>query len=408
MDSKTLTSSIRRQRLLYDASIVLTPVDSFGLNQHEIVDTSFFQGLYISDKKKSLNQQMSSKIQFGGRGRATHDVIRIHNELAISLNASSGSLRLLSGLHAHIVVFMSIAKAGDSVLLLPEEAGGHFATTSILKRLGLTVIPMVIDRKNMVIDRSKTLKLIKERKPDFIFVDRSEGLKYEDFSFLGEFKNIVKVFDASQYLPQIMFGDYQSPLSWGFDLMLFTVHKSFPGPQKAGVVAREDGAVWNSLQKGLGSYVSSAHIENTYKFAQALLNRSELIELSEKLTGLAYNLEVQLAYREVDVVFRKSQGESHWPNTQHIWIRCPSKEIAFRTFKDLMLSRIQVNYRFLPYGLGWGLRLGTTAAIGCGLESLHLPQLADIIAKILKDGYSLQARHAVRKLRMSFNFENQV
>ena len=33
------------------------------------------------------------------------------------------------------------------------------------------------------IDREATCRLIERVRPDFLFIDRSEGLRYEDFSF---------------------------------------------------------------------------------------------------------------------------------------------------------------------------------------------------------------------------------
>lgn len=39
---------------------------------------------------------------------------RIHRRLAECLGAAEGSLRLLSGLHAHIAVFMSLAGIGEA------------------------------------------------------------------------------------------------------------------------------------------------------------------------------------------------------------------------------------------------------------------------------------------------------
>ncbi|CAM4042607.1 hypothetical protein [Pseudoalteromonas byunsanensis] len=395
---KKLRASIARQRKLYSACIPLTPVDNIPLG-FEDIDTSFLHGFYISDKVKTQEEQMNSVIQFGGREYATKDLNNIHASLAKKLKASAGSLRLLSGLHAHMVVFMSLGKIGDSVLLLPEIAGGHFATERILKRLGFEVIHVPVNQERLCVDKEATLDLIKIKQPDFIFIDRSEGLKYEDFSFIGEIKGPIKIFDASQYLPQIMFGHYENPLTWGFQLMLFTVHKSFPGPQKAGVVTKENDAIWERLMHGLGTYVSSAHTENTYKFALAMLQEEKLNYIACNLTKLAPLLEEELRALGVAVTSSQHQGQREWPNTQHIWLPCSNKKEAYCLYKNFLRSRLYVNYRLLPYGLGWGIRLGTTSAIMLGLSEEQLPELASIIANIYHNGFSLKIRHDVRKLR---------
>ena len=66
------------------------------------------------------------------------------------------------------------------VLLLPEEAGGHYATKEILVRLGYSVIDMAADPVSLCVDMEETKKIMKQYEPQLIFVDRSEGIYYED------------------------------------------------------------------------------------------------------------------------------------------------------------------------------------------------------------------------------------
>ena len=247
-----LKRSLERQKRVFDASIVLTPADSVPHLYEGDDFSSFLQGMYISDKRRDALQKQASKIQFGGRDHATDDLQQIHRAFAQSLGAAECSLRLLSGLHAHIVTFMSLAGIGDSVLLLPEIAGGHFATKKILERLGLRVLEMPVDTEHFRIDVDATLEMVRREVPTFIFVDRSEGLRFEDFQFLGELEGPIKIFDGSQYLAQILAGLYPNPLAFGFDLMLFTLHKSFPGPQKAWDRLRQ--VRWRLANPGEGTW----------------------------------------------------------------------------------------------------------------------------------------------------------
>jgi len=396
--TESLDRSLSRQRAILRGSIILTPVDSIPLFYDTQEQTGFVHGLYISDKLKSKKEKQASIIQFAGREHATRDLNMIHKMFADALGAAECSLRLLSGLHAHIALFMSLAGIGDSVLLLPETAGGHFATKGILHRLGLRVFEMAVDFQRLCIDRIATTAILRRIKPDFIFVDRSEGLRYEDFGYLGGIEGPVKIFDASQFLPQIMFGHYPNPLGWGFDLLVFTLHKSFPGPQKAGVAARESSTLWPTLLKGLGELVSSAHTENSYRAGLVLAKESELKEYTSRLIATAIDLEKHLRGAGVPVFPRKAQGHPTWPTTHHLWLSLPSQERAFNLYQALCRARILTNYRLLPYKLGWGLRLGTTAATVRGLSLTETKELAHIIADVYKNGASAAARHRVRAL----------
>jgi glycine hydroxymethyltransferase len=400
---ESLLRSLIRQRQILENSIVLTPVESFPLFQEHRSITAFLHGLYASDKRRSPAQMKASVIQFAGRNRITYDLNRIHAAFANALGAQAASFRLLSGLHAHVTCFMSLANIGDKVFLLPERAGGHFATKGILERLGLHVIEAPTNDKKLMIDRDKALALIAREKPRLIFIDRSEGLKYEDFSYIGAIPGAIKIFDSSQYLPQIMKGDFANPFNWGFDLQLFTVHKSFPGPQKAGAASARDDDIWKRFLAGVGAYVSSSHVENTYLSALALCETEAMAQYANRLTATAVALEAALAACGAPIVPRDRQGYAIWPNTHHIWLLLGDDESAFKAWRSLERVRIQTNYRKLPYGLGWGLRLGVTAAVMRGLTPECAEPLARLIAAALFDGPSSQLRHSVRKFAQSLS-----
>lgn len=67
-----------------------------------------------------------------------------------------------SGLHAHTTVFMAITEINDSVMILPEKAGGHMATKAILERLGLNVYELEINYETKHIDIAKSEQLMKK------------------------------------------------------------------------------------------------------------------------------------------------------------------------------------------------------------------------------------------------------
>jgi glycine hydroxymethyltransferase len=396
-----LLQSLADQRRLLGESIVLTPVDSLPFSLADREHTSFLHGLYLTDKERDQEARKAAPILFGGREQAVRDLTYIHRLLADAFGAAEGSLRLLSGLHAHAATFMSISASGQKVLLLSEEAGGHFSTHAILRRLGLRTVDLPIDRKRLCIDRGETLKLVRDEQPDFIFIDRSEGLRYEDFSFIGSIEGPEKVFDASHYVPQILTGHYPNPLSWGFDLMLFSLHKSFPGPQKAGIVSRQNNDLWADIISGLSTLVSSSHAEDSYLVGLTLLREEWLEIYVERLLETALELETQLLRRGLNVVPRVEQGSSDWPGTHHIWIRASDRDTAFMQHERLSRAHLHTNYRKLPYGIGYGLRLGTTFSAVAGLGLAHIEELADIIEIAVSYGDDEILRHRVRELAES-------
>lgn len=400
MRQEALRRSLRRQAQLLQASLPLTPVDSYA-PQRLPADAQYLAGMYATDKMRSKDDMLRAKILFAGRRRTTRDVNEVAGAWARALQAGGASLRVLSGLHAHVVLFMAIGNIGDAVLLLPERAGGHMSTRAILTRLGYHVIEICTDDRRQGIDLRATLRRAGQR-PRFVFIDRSEGLVYEDFGpLVRALPDAIAVFDASQYLPQIMAGRYPHPFDMGFGLVLASLHKSFPGPQKAVLATREDDQTWRRIQRGMSTYVSSYHVEPTYA-AGAALSATCAHEFTERLIETTLALEGELVTQGMPVVARPS-GEP----TQHVWVRCSSHREALRAFSDLERVRVLTNFRSLPYGLGHGLRIGTTYLTGRGLKVPEAISCARILAAVVKNGFSLAARHEVRRIAERITYEGR-
>lgn len=372
-----LRESLSLQSLRLRSSLILNPVENVPFAEDLVVTSGLLHGLYNSDKMRTPAERVTTPIQFAGRQALEQDSRLIYAAWAEALHASDATLRLLSGLHAHIVLFMAMASAGQKVLVLPVEAGGHLAAKAILERLGLTAIEMIVDETNMKVDIERTLELCEDSEPEYVFVDRSEGLVFEDFSRLASIPGAVSIFDASQYLTNIIAGDHPNPLDSGFDLIVSSIHKNFPGPQKALLATREDDETWHRILRGMSTFVSNMHVASTYAAGLTLARVDWMSEYSRTMLSTAVLLEQRLAEHEVPVVRRRHD----LPPTHHIWIREDSSADAYASYERLESAGILTNFRVLPYSLGHGLRLGVAAAVRLGLSESDVPRLADLIAR---------------------------
>lgn len=361
--------------------LILNPVENVP---HLITNNTYkdIQGLYVSDKLKTDEIVKSSIIGFSGRESANKDVHKIYSDWKTALGVKNFSMRLLSGLHAHTVLFMGLGNIGDTVLILPIEAGGHFSTKKILERLGYNVIEAVPDYKNYAIDFEKTLQLIKLKKPKFIFIDRSEGIYYEDFTNLIENigENCGTMFDASQYLTNILMKDFKSPFDMGFNLMMSTLHKNFPGPQKAMVCSKDNNIYWQNALYAVNNYVSNIHVEHIYMAGDVLKNKELLSNYSKQMLENSVKIEMKLAELDVPVILKEHDKTP----THHIWMNFNDKDKAFDFYKKMERCGLLVNYRNLPYGLGFGTRMGTSAATIQGINGNNQNDLAFLISRIFK------------------------
>ena len=400
---RRIRRSLERQQRVFLSSLILNPVENIPFADDILVAAGTLHGLYNSDKPRTRSERIETVHQFAGRRRMENDAQLIYSEWARALGAKAASLRALSGLHAHIVLTMSITSPGDTVLLLPVEAGGHVAAKAILRRLGLTVVEMATDFESRAVDVQATLEICSDARPAVLFVDRSEGLTVEDFTPLLAINAKVAIFDASQYLTNIICKDHPNPLQGGFDILVASVHKNFPGPQKALFATRELSPQWDRLLEGASTFVSNMHSHNTYAAGLALSRKQTLRRYSSQMLRLAVLLEEELASRGVPCVRRRPDALP----THHVWIQERSSERAYQTFERLERCRILTNYRLLPYGLGYGIRLGTSAAVRVGLRAKHVPELAELIAGIRTCGNRPSLRQATRRFIEGLHLTNE-
>jgi glycine hydroxymethyltransferase len=287
---------------------------------------------------------------------------------------------------------MAMAQPGQTVLLLPVQAGGHVSAKAILERLGLNIVDMAVDDRHLRVDMAQTLEIYRATHPSYVLVDRSEGLVYEDFSPLAGLPESTSIFDSSQYLTNVICGQHPNPFSWGFDLMVASVHKNFPGPQKALLATREANPRWQKILSGVSTFVSNMHVTSTYAAGLTLARFEWLGQYSSRMLDVALLLESELAARGVPVVRRPAGLPTH-----HIWIREASRERAFETYERLEQCQILTNFRLLPYSLGFGLRLGTAAVVRLGLTENDTPRLAELIADIRSQGATADLQRAARQ-----------
>lgn len=379
----------------FNNSLILNPTENIPFH-YQKYDSHFFEGLYVSERFKDVND----KVIFAGRNDYISFFEYIKKEWKSILNAADVDLKTLSGLNAHLILFLCIINKNDTVMLLPEICGGHFATQKIIESLGANVISMVADCDNLCVDRKKTSKLIEQEKPQYIFVDRSEGLIYEDFSWLSKYTFAYKIFDASQYLSQIITNTYISPFKMGFDMIISTLHKNYPGPQKGILAVKNNDNVWKKYLTNAKTYISNTHPLGIANSLIPILNYDKFTEYSEINVECNKLLEKSLIKKGIPIV--KRNGE---PATLHIWVLCGTKEKSYNYYLNLEKLNILTNYRLLPYNLGYGLRIGTSAAVRFGLRHQHIDELTDIMVEAYTNKISEKTIKKATKLIKKISIE---
>lgn len=363
---------LRQLKNKFDCSLILNPTENIPFTSSE---TKFMEGLYISEQLKDVND----KVIFAGRNDIIMFFEFIKSAWKDRLYAADVDLKTLSGLNAHLILFLCILQRGNKIILLSEESGGHFATQKILESIGAEVHFLIPDLQCKCIDIEKSKKVIDEVNPEFIFIDRSEGLIYEDFSWLNVYKQPYKIFDASQYLTQIIVNLYDSPYDWGFDMIISTLHKNYPGPQK-GLLAVNNAnhIIWKRYLKNAKTYISNTHPMHIANSLLPILNFEFIETYSYNCVSCIKELNIKLQEKGLSVTERPNNKMP----TLHIWLEFLCKEDGYNYYLKLEQLKILTNYRLLPYNLGYGLRIGVNGAVRQGLTLKHIEPLAEIMSYV--------------------------
>ena len=80
-------------------------------------------------------------------------------------------------------------------------------------------------------------------------------------------------------------------------------------------------------------------------------------------------------------VYEQHPTSSNEIITHHIWIKCSNKVSAFELYKRWEYYGLLTNYRLLPYNLGYGIRMGLSAATVSGLLPKDIPELANLLGQ---------------------------
>lgn len=406
--SRELRSSLENKNETFHKQLILNPVENIPDSKYLSCSAGFLHGIYNSDKLRSESEMMDTKIQFANRNSIAKDINQIYSAWCDILKAKAISMRFFSGLHAHTTIFMAITDINDSVIILPEKAGGHMATKAILERLGLNIYELEVDYDTKRIDISKSKQLIEKIHPKVIFVDRSEGTIYEDFSWISKYKDIYKIFDASQYLTNIIANDYMSPFDMGFDAILSTTHKNFPGPQRALYCTKEIDSMWEKLYSKIGTYVSNMHPYSVYSLGLMLEDFENYKLLSHNMLINAQLLKKELINHQLTICDQQPRTLNE-PITHHIWVQCSNKASAFDLYKRWEQYGFLTNYRLLPYNLGYGIRMGLSAATVSGLLPQDIPELANLLAQTYhKTEYDGKLNHLSEEFIKKIKEKNNV
>ena len=310
----------------------------------------------------------------------------ISDECERLFDAKYTDARTLTGMNCLMMVLTSLSEAGDNILILPEDAGGHASVRPIAKRLGLSVGDVPFDYGKMDLDYDKLNEMLANGKIKFVLLAPSDIVHPFVIGKMDTSKTTL-LYDTSQLLGLIAAGLIENPLKYHKNIVMFGgTHKTFPGPACGLIMTNHD-----DLDSRMETQINPIYIRHTQMHQKVSLLFS-MVEFEvfgeayqERIVELSNELADQLASRGFDI----AKIDDCYSKTHQVFVRTDEEQMN-RIYDQAVRFGITLNKKKKKLFGGFGIRLGTQEIARYGWTKDKMRLIAEIIYEISKSDYSVE------------------
>ena len=293
-----------------------------------------------------------------------------------------------SGSQANMAAYLSVLKAGDTILGMDLAHGGHLTHGSKVNFSGILfrVFSYGVDRETETIDYDAVQKLADECRPRMIVVGASAYARVLDFPRFHQIAKSVGAYlmvDIAHIAGLIAAGLHPNPVPYA-DFVTTTTHKTLRGPRggvtmcKAEHAKAVDKFVFPGLQGGPLMHVIAA---KAVAFKEAL--SPSFKRYQQQVIANAKALAQGLVDRGYKIV-------SGGTDTHLMLVNLANKGITGREADAALdAAGIIVNKNAVPFdekppAIASGIRLGTPIVSTRGMREAEMKQIVDLIDRVLQ------------------------
>ena len=296
-----------------------------------------------------------------------------------------------SGAQANMAVTMAVCKAGDTILGMSLDAGGHLTHGSPVNFSGLfyNIVPYGITEEGYL-DYDEIRALAKQHKPKMIIAGASAYPRVIDFKKFREIADevgAVLFVDMAHIAGLVAAGVHPSPISYA-DIVTSTTHKTLRGPRGGIILSTAAAAEKYNFNKAVFPGIQGGPLEHVIAakavcFGEAL--KPEYKTYQEQVVKNARALAEELMKRGFKLI---SSGTDN-----HLML------VDLTNFSDVsgkdMQNRcdevnITLNKNSIPREprspfVTSGVRIGTPAITTRGFKEEDMAVIADCLYKVVSD-----------------------
>ena len=296
-----------------------------------------------------------------------------------------------SGASANSAVYLALCDAGDTILGMSLDHGGHLTHGAKVNFSGKTYqsFQYGLDPSTGEINYAEVEKLAKKHNPKMIiagFSAYSGIVDWEKFREVADAVGAYLLVDMAHVSGLIAAGEYPSPIPFA-DVVTTTTHKTLRGPRGGLILAKENEEIHTKLNSAIFPGTQGGPLMHV--IAAKAVCFKEALEPSFK----EYQKQVKLNAKQMVATFMKrginivSNGtENHMFLVDLIEKGLTGKEADAALGK----ANITVNKNAVPNDpqspfVTSGLRIGTPASTTRGFKETEISEVASWICDILDD-----------------------
>ncbi len=297
--------------------------------------------------------------------------------------------RPIAGHIAGVAVIMALCKAGDVVLELGGNSGGHREAAKVAKPslMNLEVHFLPFDGEQYNIDVEAAATMIQEKRPRMVVLGSSNFLFPHPVREIKQALEIVNpeailVYDASHVLGLLAGGCFQEPLLEGADIVFGSTHKTFPGPQGGIIFTNRDDLIDSISEAVYPGLVTNHHAFRIPALGIALAEMEAFgAEYANQIIANAQALGAALKVEGIPCVSVGGVYSCSHTLLARVAEFGKGAEIALRLeYADIICTALS-----LPEVQGGeGLRLGVQELTHRGLKESDMVPVAKLVADVIR------------------------
>ena len=296
-----------------------------------------------------------------------------------------------SGAQANMAAFVAMLKAGDTVMGMNLDHGGHLTHGSPVNFSGsyFHIVPYGVNDEGFI-DYDNVMEIAMECRPKMIIAGASayaRAIDFKKFREIADACGAVLMVDMAHIAGLVAAGVHESPIPYA-DVVTTTTHKTLRGPRGGMILCNQEAADKYNFNKAIFPGIQGGPLMHVIAakavcFKEAL--QPEFKEYQKNVAANAQALCKGLQERGIQIV--SGGTDNHLMLVDLTAYGLTGKE----TEKLLDSVNITCNKNTIPNDpkspfVTSGIRIGTPAVTSRGFNIEDMDQIAEAIAMMIKEG----------------------